>query len=210
MTDPDLLTVQRDVDSPPGGWKYTVPQTGVLITGRFFTTLRSKVIAHLKANGHVVDDEMLAMIEDGACRETRPPGWCRKRPPKPVGKGPLPLLMYAEKFVKCAWEALVSRKFVPREEAERRLAICMTCPLRSTTPSGCSGCYTLLKKANALLETKGALKVEPDPDGVVRDACSACWCLISLKSWMTNATLDKCEGSVKPPYQEGHCWRLGR
>lgn len=208
MNPEDLLHVQRDVNSPPGGWKYTVPETGITITAQFYSILVPRVTQHLLANGIPVDDERMMLIEDAACRETQPPGtWCAKRDPKPVAGMPIPLLATVESFLKCIWTALVARKFVPREEAERRLAICMKCPLRSTTPSGCSGCYTLLKKANSLMEKKGALSVEPDEDGTVRDACSACWCLITLKPWMTSATLDKCEGGSKPPYAEG-CWRL--
>ena len=202
MTDPDLLSVQRDVDSPPGGWKYTVPQTGVLITGQFFSVLKKRVVAHLKANGHVVDDEVLALIEHGACIETRPPGWCKKRPPKPVAGMPFLTLLSAERFVRTVWQALKDRQFVPREEAERRLAICATCPL-ATSITGCSGCATLLKKVVELVDERSTLKDTPG-----KEFCGACGCYCRGKSLLSNSTLDKAEGSKRPPYWE-RCWRLG-
>lgn len=203
-----LLTVLRDVNSPPGGWRYTVPETGVTITGAFFAILKPRVIQHLVANGITVDAERELLIADGACRETRPPGsWCREIPPKPIAGMPIPILDAVEQFLKCIWSALVSREFVDRTEAERRIAICMECPLRGTSPSGCSGCFSMLKKANNLLSKKGAITIPPDADGTVRDTCLACMCLLPLKVRMSNAALDKCEGGKKPPYAKG-CWRL--
>lgn len=205
MSEP-LLTVLRDINSPPGGWRYTPPQTGVTLTASHYSFLRDKVIRHLKANGFEVDE---AAIEDGACRETPAAGrWCGPAAPKPVAGMPVPLLAAVEAFLSCTWQAILARRFVPREEAERRLAICLTCPLRSDAPSGCGGCYTLLRKAKDLMGGKSALTVEPDADGTVRDTCSACLCLLPLKVFMTSETLDKCEGDRRPPYQEGYCWRL--
>jgi hypothetical protein len=203
----DLQIVQRDIDSPPGGWRYTVPETGVTIKAPFFNTLKPRVIAHLKANHVVVDDERLLLLEDGACRETRPPGsWCAKRPAKPVEGGMLPLLIHVERFLKTVWGAIRARQFVSREEANRRIAICLQCPKRAATPGGCQGCYTLLKKAATLMEKNDAIKIEPDEDGYVRDTCSACWCVLPLKVWLPQATLDKAEGEKRPDYAPG-CWR---
>jgi hypothetical protein len=203
----NLLIVQRDVNSPPGGWKYTVPQTGVTITSPFYASLLPRVIRHLKANGIPITDELLEVIEDGACRESNVGSWCCPKPEKPVADMPVPLLSAMESFIRCIWAAVLARKFVPREEVERRIAVCMICPLRSEAPSGCSGCYTLLRKAKDLLSGKSAITIEPDADGVVRDTCKACLCVLPLKATMTSSTLDKCEGERRPPYAEG-CWRL--
>lgn len=205
MNNEDLLTVVRDVNSPPGGWKYTVPETGVTITGSHYALLKSRVIQHLNANSLPVDEDL---IEHGACVETKPPGsWCSKREPKPIAGMPVPLLGAVEVFLKCIWAAIVGREFVPRAEAERRLGICMKCPLRGASPGGCTGCYTLLKKANSLLEDKGAFVIAADEDGFVRDTCLACLCVLPLKVWLGDKTLNQCEGSSRPPYAAG-CWRL--
>ena len=204
----DLLTVVRDVNSPPGGWKYTVPETGITITAPFWAVLKPRIIQHLTANRISVDDERMLQIENDACAETQPPGsWCQKRPPKPVAGMPIPLLGAVETFLKCIWAAIVRREFVSREEAQRRLDICMECPLRGASPGGCTGCYTLLKKANSLLEDKGAFVIEADADGFVRDTCQACLCVLPLKVWLGDKTLNRCEGGKRPPYARG-CWRL--
>lgn len=199
----DLLTVQRDVNSPPGGWKYTVPETGVTITAQFYHLLRQRVVQHLAANRVEVTDEMLLIIEDGACRETQPPGsWCARRPPKPVdGKLPFLTLEIAERFIKTVWQVVKERKFVSREEAERRLAICMSCPL-ATSIGGCEGCTTLYKKMVEMIGKTNPLTVERG-----KEFCGACGCLLLAKSAIPNATLDRAEGSTKPRYHE-KCWRL--
>lgn len=200
----DLLAVQRDIDSPPGGWRYTVPETGITITAQFYATLRPRVIAHLKANHITVDDERLLLLEDGACRETRPPGsWCAKRPAKPVeGKLPNLTLGHIDRFLKSIWAALVSRDFVSREEAERRAAICAACPLITGGIGGCSGCYTMLKKAQGVLQ-KNPVQMEEG-----KDVCGACGCYAPILIWLKNATLNRAAGEKMPRYQEGHCWRL--
>lgn len=207
MSNPeDLLSVIRDINSPPGGWRYTPPETGVTLTASFYGELRDKVVRHLRANGFEADEDV---IQDGACRESPsvPPGWCRKRDPKPIAGMPIPLLSAVESFLRCTWQAILSRKFVPREEAERRLSVCMGCPMRGASPGGCGGCYDLLRKAKDLLGGKSALTIEPDEDGTVRDTCQACLCVLPLKVFLTTPTLEKCEGERKPPYAPG-CWRL--
>ena len=211
MSNPeDLLTVLRDVDSPLGGWHHTPPQTGVTLTSPFYNGLRDLAIRHLTANGVEITDELMLLIEDGACRETPAAvalGWCRKREPKPVAGMPVPLLSAVESFQKCTWQAIMTRKFVPREEAERRLSVCISCPMRGESPGGCDGCYSLLRKAKDLLGGKSALTIEADESGAVRDTCQACLCVLPIKVFLTSETLDKCEGDRRPPYAPG-CWRL--
>ncbi len=197
----DLLTVIRDINSPPGGWRYTPPETGVTLTASHYSSLKDIVVRHLRANGFEADEDI---IQDGACRETPAAGgWCRKREPKPVaGRLPHLTLAMAERFISTIWEVIKERKLVPREEAERRLAICMSCPL-ATSIGGCDSCTTLYKKMVEMLASKNPLKVEEG-----KEFCGACGCLLLAKTAIPNTTLDRAEGSEKPRYLEGHCWRL--
>lgn len=207
MNSEPLLAVLRDVESPPGGWRYTVPQTGVTLTAPFFKPLYLKVVAHMSANGIEVGDDFREIVEDGACKETRPPGsWCSKRKPKPVAHGrPAALLIHVDRFLRSVWQALRDRKFVSREVAEKRMDICRRCPLRSDLPGGCQSCFSLVKAALKFVE-RNPIQIEPDEDGIVRNACGACWCLLPAKVILPNSTLDKAEGSERPEYWEG-CWR---
>lgn len=200
------LSVQRDIQRPPGGWSYTVPETGYKITGGYFHEVWSTLLKHAAAN-HLPKPNR-AEVEDAACRESKPPGsWCgvvaKPRAPLPIGHL---MLNHVEQFLRTVWQALMDRKFVPREEAQRRVSVCRGCPIRTTSPKGCTGCFTLVKKANALLAKNDAIVIEPDDDGWVRDTCGACGCLLPLKVFLDNETLDTAEGSTRPAYWE-QCWR---
>ena len=205
-----MLQVKRDIERPPEGWKYTVPETGRTLTGDFFEILWKRVIAHRHANSLPIPDGYREFVEDAACRETNPPkSRCGERKPRPRSDKPIQhlLLIHVERFLKTVWQAILDRKFVSKEIAESRVAVCMTCPLRTTMPGGCTGCYTLLKKADSLLSRNGAVKIPADDDGFVRDVCGACGCFIPLKVALENGTLDSAEGEKKPAYWSG-CWRL--
>lgn len=204
MNPSELLIVQRDINSPPGGWKYTVPQTGVTITAPFYSSLLPRVVKHLKANGLEVDEDV---IMDGACRETKPPSnWCCPKPEKPLADMPIPLLSGVEAFLKSVWGVLKMRKLVPPEEAQRRAAICRDCPYRTTSPGGCVTCVSLIRQANELID-RNPVKFDADEDGTVRDTCRACLCLCHIKAWIPTSVLDKAEGQNRPNYHPG-CWRL--
>jgi hypothetical protein len=198
----ELLIVQRDINSPPGGWRYTVPQTGVTITAPYYSSLLPRVVKHLKANALEVDEDV---IMDGACRETPnlPAGWCCPKPEKPV-EGSLPhlTLRHLDRFIKSIWHTLLSRDFVSREEAERRAEVCKSCPLVTGGLGGCSTCYSLLRATEKLIQSN-PIKMDTD-----KDVCGACGCHIPLLVWCKNSTLDKAAGEVMPKYLEGHCWRL--
>jgi len=205
-----MRAVQRDIEKPPGGWRYTVPETGLVITGGFFEEVWTRTLAHRKANNLPIPEDYREFLEDAVCRETNPPGSrCGERRPRPVEK-PIQhlLLSHVERFLKTVWQAVLDRKFVPREEALRRVDVCLTCPLRTTMPGGCTGCYTLVKKAESIIRKNGAIEISADPDGFTRDVCGACGCFIPLKVVLENGTLNRAEGEKRPAYWEG-CWRNG-
>ena len=201
-----LKAVIRDMEKPPEGWRYTVPETGVTLTADFFENLWNKLVRHHTANNLPAPDRIA--VEDAACRETNPPGSrCGDRKPKPVARASGFLTMgKIERFLKTVWHAIVDRAFVSREEAVRRVEVCLGCPARTTMPGGCMGCYTLLKQAEGLLKKEGAIHIAEDEDGLKRDVCGACGCFIPLKVVLENRTLDAAEGQQRPNYWAG-CWR---
>lgn len=207
MNRPKPLSVLRDIESPPGGWRYTVPQTGVTLTAPFFRPLYQKVVAHMAANGIEVGEDFRSVVEHGACIETKPPGsWCAVAKPKAVQSNrPAALLLYVDRFLRSVWHALKDRKFESEEVVAHRISVCKNCPLRSDLPAGCLSCFSLVKSVLKFIE-RNPNRITPDEDGVVRNACGACWCLIDAKVLLPNSTLDKAEGSERPAYWEG-CWR---
>lgn len=200
MTEEPKLEVKRDIESPPGGWRYTVPQTGVTIIGEFFRDLYQKVRAHMAANSLPMDDWFKDEVMDGACRETNPgTRWCLRKDPKPVA-GMLPHLnlIMAETFIRSVIGAIKARKLVSHEEAKRRYDICMNCPL-ATSIGGCLGCRGTLKLVQNIM-LKNRL-----PDDPAKRWCGACGCHLSVKPWLPNEVLDQAE-KVRPQYHPS-CWR---
>jgi hypothetical protein len=203
-----MKAVRRDIEKPPEGWRYTVPETRSLIKADFFEDLWKKVIKHREANNLPIPDDYREFLEDAACNETNPPGSrCGEAKPKPRANKPIQVLLlsHVERFLKTVWQAILDRKFVSREEARRRLDVCMECPLRTTMPGGCTGCYSLVKKAGDLV-SGGLFSIREDFDGFKRDVCVACGCFVPLKVTLENATLNKAEGSERPAYW-AECWR---
>lgn len=68
---------------PPGGWKYTQPETALLITDADYEALKSSVVEHRNANnlpiGADIDGEIQTQICYGLSSE-----WCDDSPPVPT------------------------------------------------------------------------------------------------------------------------------
>ena len=198
------LTVTRDMDAAPGGWTYTVPETGVTLKAPYAHTLRKRVFDHMTANSIPLPPDFMEWINDAICRESgHGSPYCGELKPS-QRQQPLPPLSWAlaVRFVSTILHAIKDRKFVSREEAERRIAVCMDCPL-ATSIGGCKGCSTIFRQSERVM--KNYLIDTPRE----KEFCGACGCKLSYKVWIDNATLDKAEGGNKPDYAEG-CWRLGK
>ena len=189
------------MESPPGGWEYTVPETGLTIKAPLAKILKGRVKAHLEANGFPVPEPWDVWFEDALCRQSQKgPPWCGKDTPVVSEQVKLLTSGKVERFVKTVIQALKDKKFVSHEEAQRRADICAACPM-ATSVGMCFGCSSIMSAATRAL--RGREVVLPKDKTV----CSACGCWISAKALLDNETLNKAEGSNRPPYAEG-CWRL--
>ena len=194
----DRLTVSRDIESPPGGWKLTVEQTGVRITAPFYRILHQRVAAHMRANSLPIPDDFDEWCADAACRETgcgRP--FCNGAPEKEVSGMPSLTYALAARFLNTMVGVIRDRKFVDRAEAERRAEICLNCPLHRPVIGGCVDCKKLLRVVGRVMKAY--------PLDSRLGWCGACGCKLSLKCWIPNDTLDRAEAE-RPPYHES-CWR---
>ena len=193
-------TIVRDIDQPPGGWHYTVEQTGVRIDAASARSLKSKIRQHLKANNLPLPENFDAWVEDAICTQGgygNP--FCGNAPAKRDGRMPVLSLSMATRFIRTMLGVIRDRKLVSPEEVERRIAICNACPLASTI-GGCRGCSTVFRKAKRLLDRLPAVTA---PE---KEFCGACGCLLQALTWIPNSTLDLAVGSERPPYAAG-CWR---
>ena len=197
------LTVTKDNEQPPGGWKLTVRETGVTLTAPFVSLLKRKVAGHMEANNLALPENFDAWVEDTTCRESGHGapfcGGAKVRGKRRAGTPKLLTVGAASRFIKTMLGVAKERKFVSREEAERRAAVCAKCPL-ATNVSGCTLCDAAFRKMGRLME-KNPIQA---PAG--KEFCGACKCMIPVKVWVPNATLDAAEADDVQLYHPD-CWR---
>jgi hypothetical protein len=190
----------RDIESPPGGWRLTVPQTGVTLTAPYAKSLKVKVRKHLDANDHEEPDDFDEWFDNAVCEESGHGDPFCGDPAAPVTEQQKFITpSKAKRFLRTILALLQERKLVDRAEAERRAAICAQCPLAGHIGS-CWGCYAIYRKIRRML--KGA---PIDMDSQKR-WCLACGCYLPGKLWLTNEGLDKAEAGDRPDYA-ARCWR---
>lgn len=193
-------TVTRDIEQPPGGWRFVVPQTGVALKGASAATLRKRIKEHLNANSIPLPDNFDEWAYDAICEHMQLGGpYCGQAQPKPQATD-MPFLTTGTvtRFISTMLNVVRERRFVSREEAERRFAICMNCP-NAVSFGFCENCVQVFRKVKRMM-TKNPL-----PDIPEKRFCGSCGCYIRLKALIPNDVLDKSE-PVRPLYAPG-CWR---
>jgi hypothetical protein len=182
--------------APPGGWRYTQPETGFEFTASTLREVVRKVTAHREANGIAVGDPS-ADIQDFVCAQL------------PIGsedcthviEGDYALKTHftmedVKRFVQAAVAALGSRGLVEQTEAERRAAICASCPLNTTI----KGCWRCKGMAEWLFRLIGARRTA---HGSRLNQCGVCGCAIKAKIWLPQDVAQQVsEGYTFPSW----CW----
>lgn len=171
---------------PPGGWRYLQPDTQVWFKAYSKEQLVDKVLAHRRYKG-LPEGDVSADIDTQICL-TLGPEWCRPEPGEthvPVKDLTADLTTeLAKSFTKAIIGFIASGgKLVDKPEAERRAAICRSCPLnRLASSCPCAAVY----KGVELLVPSG--RNEP---GV--SVCMACGCSLKAK---VNLPMDVIESSL--------------
>jgi hypothetical protein len=190
------MIVKDTTVSPPGGWRYIQPETGFEFTASTLREVVKKVTAHREANGIAIGDPS-ADIQDFVCAQL------------PLGSEDCIHVIegdYAVKtkftmddvkrFIQAAVAALGSRGLVDQPEAERRAAICASCPL-NTNVKGCWRCRGL---AEWLFKLIGA---RTTAHGSRLNQCGVCGCAIKAKIWLPlDVAKQVSEGYTFPSW----CW----
>lgn len=183
--------------SPPGNWSYTQPETGVRMTAVTFQSLIGKVVQH-RQNNKLDVANVYSEVEAAICaslspedqvancvtgtRERRSVGWAE-------------IVSFSTWLTKW-WTG--GRQLVEPEEANRRAAICATCPY-NVGVTGCSVCRTSI----GVLRNK-LMRVTPTTSDNKLLACGICGC--DLKT-IAHVPLDTLEKSSHDYSKVSWCWR---
>jgi hypothetical protein len=185
---------------PPGGYRYTVPETGHLVHSWGVDSWVDQCKRHLASNNIPVSIDLQQQMEAQFC-EILPPGWCEHDDPNrprvstdlywsDVERGSAAFLDWATS----------GRETVPQEEANRRAKICAGCYMNSNA-SGCGkSCRELLRRVFGLFTGR-----ETPYDAILKN-CSVCKCVIAAK---VHFPLTVIEAHDNPEFQRMfpiHCW----
>jgi hypothetical protein len=181
-----MATIKDLNTIPHGGWRYIQPETGARFEGESLRELAAKVSAHRAYKGLPADDvaldiqrQLCVMLSDGQCAAEEGEDY---RPVKDLSASlTLSMAVSLGKFLVNHFSN--GGELVPKEEAERRAAICRTCPLNK--PARLCPCFAAYKAIEFC--------VPPDrkPEGI--SVCMACGCSLQAK---VNAPIEVIHASL--------------
>lgn len=185
---------------PPGGFRYTQPESGHFMKAITFNMLCSKVLRHRQNMRYRIVTEGFQTIgqemEDYICHLLSPDDQVRNCKAGYRSRGSVPWQEVSE-FIKTAAKWFVTgRRLVPNEEAERRAAICANCPLNV----GMSGCASCRNEVNEFVHETLHRSTQLDER---LQACGVCGC--ELKSTV-HLPIDVLDAGGKHTFPEW-CWR---
>ena len=155
------------------GFSWPVHETKTCVVSMGFDTLVESVKAHIKANDAPISPNLERDMNEHACAQF--PDLCAELDPDAERK--VNLWYLAKRFFTAAITA-ASQGLVPQEEAERRAAICATCPNNQPMEAQmCVGCWS----AKFVKEAAEALSARHTALDAQLDTCSLCQCSLKLK-----------------------------
>jgi hypothetical protein len=184
--------------SPPGGWRYEHPQTGIVYTAINYSSL----IGLLRKKLIPCPSDVEALVQDQTCKRiynTRPDlckvrGMVNKVSQHDYTFSDVVSFLSAMKF-------LILDGTVDQEEANQRAAICVNCPLNSAV-SGCVPCSGIGSAIQTLIGNKNT------PADHLLKTCGVCGCVNKVKVWVKRDTLAKLPSVIsnQEKYPDG-CWQ---
>lgn len=203
---------------PPGGWRWTDPDTGQIITASTFYDLVKSAERHREDNGLARFGNLDAVVEHNLCVELTEAGhgsWCIDRirtitgggSDLPAAHGRPVMDLETVKRGTGAVLTMINRAvrgespFVPQAQADRRARVCKGCP-KNVDAQGCWGCKGIMK---TVTRTIGRRKTSYDSK---LRACQVCKCVIAS---MVHVKLDILLRDMPEGEQDRYpsfCWKI--
>ena len=183
----------REHETPPGGWRYYDKRSLMKFREGSIHAIFPQVAKAWRANEIEFPDNWQDVIRHEMCEQI-PEMECRE-----IGEPERTLTLDDIKrfgSTVAAWVA-DGGKFVDREEAERRAAICIKCHKNKPVKT-CLGCHSTLKW---LAERIGWPSTSVDSQ---LQGCQKCGCLLRLKVHMPLKVIDNSRITNWPL----HCWQV--
>jgi hypothetical protein len=184
---------------PPGGWKYTQTQSGLVIYGGDYYDLREKVRKHRQINRYLTGPELDSEIQEQLCAKLSPEArahFCRDCSAVPQTRALA--LADVKHFLETAASWMAKPVFVSQTEAARRAEICASCP-KNIPIAGCHACHNLVKWSIELIGHRTT------PFDSKLGACEVCGCGNQAQVHLPLAVLAK--GITPEMAFPAFCWK---
>lgn len=164
-------------------------------------TWRDMIRKHYLAMGQPLPDNFMQIAEDQLCGSI-PPHDCiydtGERPPVDVRIG----LSDVWNWVKSVGRMVLSgAEYVPQEEADRRAAICVACPLNVDVVNGCGQCHSLVEAMTPDMQKRSTAH-----DGRLR-SCAVCKCFNRVQVHFPLAVLARNDTPERQAAYPSFCWK---
>lgn len=154
---PNRYELRSVNETPPGQWRFTVPQTGATFISHDWVQFTNSLREHYLANNIPLKEGWKDDLADKLCQQNMPL-WhehCKHAgKPKPRKGLSFGAIMSGLNVLKVCVERILKGEaaWIPQEEAERRAAICVGCDLNSKHISfGCGSCMGAFTKLLKLI-----------------------------------------------------------
>jgi len=191
-------------NNPPGGWRFTVEETGATLRGTSLGEVMVAVKKHWEVNGIEPIEDLEREIERRICEEV--PEYCGAKGMeiKPVPKNRGRTIHEVITGTKTIGMWLAKRAMgggnVSVEVAERRASVCVGC-VENTEPTGCSSCN---KAASSQVLDK-LVPFRTSKDAALK-SCRVCGCWLSAKiACQLDIIRNNMPDYVKKELPD-HCW----
>jgi len=201
-----MLKINNSSVVPPGGWKYTDPDTGAQFGVPTYGAMAGKVAQHRRGNNLPplsaadLDHILCLQAADGVCNETGEPV-PKAVPVKPVApKLTGTDILNGTKVIFSLKKA--GGKLVSPEVAESRARICSRCPQNVDHESGCATCVQQLANIVKKVVGNGVTTVDHN-----LKACAVCHCVNKVQVWVPYEHLKKGITPAMNGLWPEECWK---
>jgi hypothetical protein len=180
------MTLPNLTNTPPGGWRYKVEQTGQEFNDVSLDALMQRLLAHYRANGYTAPVNLKEQVIDYICNRT--PDYCTGSEPPPFNPSDTTSITFHNVIsgtkVLGSWLLKFGGKKVENELAEARAETCANCS-ENVDRTDCNGC-NLNAVRDAVVAVVGRKETR------VHDrlkVCRACLCENKAKVWVPHAAI---------------------
>lgn len=191
--------------SPPGGWRYKVPQTGQTFRGVSEYQLLCELQAHYRANQLPLPDGLNDLIEQFVCEQE--PDYCTDAHGQPIHDGKRTFTHNIRTVLQgtatlFTW-LVKGEGLVPAPQAEARASICVGCNFNAE-PQGCTSCNSKVMRL-AVEKVVGTRRTSFHNQ---LRSCRICSCQLAAKVHLPLPSILRFMPEEQLSQLPSHCWIL--